>query len=84
MAGAYNQESLERHFKQINERLGAIEAQLSKLSGEVGVPYDRPLAEVPQEVVDLAQSGDTMGAMKKYRELTGAGAEEATKVVSGL
>jgi hypothetical protein len=42
------------------------------------------MAEVPQEVVDLAQSGDTMGAMKKYRELTGAGAEQATKVVSGL
>ena len=84
MPGAYSQESLERHFKQINERLGAIEAQLSKLSGEVDIPYEAPMAEVPQEVVDLAQAGDTMGAMKKYRELTGGGAEEATRVVSGL
>ena len=84
MPGAYSQESLERHFKQINERLRAIEDQIAKLSGEAGIGYEAPLAEVPQEVVDLAEAGDTMGAMKKYRELTGAGAEQATQVVSGL
>jgi ribosomal protein L7/L12 len=84
MPGAYNQESLERHFKQINERLRSIEQQLTRLSGEAGIPYEAPMAEVPQEVIDLAESGDTMGAMKKYRELTGAGAEEATRAVQGL
>jgi ribosomal protein L7/L12 len=84
MPGAYSQESLERHFKQINERLRAIEAQLVKLSGEAGVPYEAPMAEVPQEVIDLAEAGKTMDAVKKYRELTGAGAEAATQVVQGL
>jgi hypothetical protein len=84
MPGAYSQESLERHLKQINERLRAAEDQLAKLSGEAGIAYDSPMAEVPQEVVDLAEAGDTMGAMKKYRELTGAGAEQASQVVGGL
>ena len=34
-------------------------------------------------MVELAASGDTMEAMKKYRELTGAGAEQATQVPPG-
>jgi len=38
MAGAYSQESLERHFKQINERLRMIEQQLAALSVRAGVP----------------------------------------------
>jgi ribosomal protein L7/L12 len=84
MAGAYNQESLERHFKQINERLRAIEAQVAALSENAGIAYEAPMAEVPQEVVDLAEAGDTMGAMKKYRELTGADADAAREVVGGL
>jgi hypothetical protein len=84
MPGAFNQESLERHFQQINQRLAAIEAQLKVLSDEAGVPYEQPLAEVPKDVIDLAQSGDVMGAMKRYRELTNASAEQAREVVQGL
>jgi ribosomal protein L7/L12 len=84
MAGAHSQESLERHFKQINERLRAIEAQLGALSEQAGIDYEAPMAEVPQEVVELAEAGDAMGAMKRYRELTGAGADQAREVVQGL
>jgi hypothetical protein len=43
-----------------------------------------PLADVPQEVIDLAQGGDTLGAIKKYRELTGADGDAARTVVQGL
>lgn len=84
MAGAYSQESLERHFSQINERLRLVEEQLARLSGQLNIPYEQPNVEVPQEVIDLAQSGDSIGAMKKYRELTGAGGEQARRVVEGL
>jgi hypothetical protein len=42
------------------------------------------MAEVPQEVIDLAEAGKTMDAVKKYRELTGADAKAATEVVQGL
>jgi hypothetical protein len=84
MPGAYSQESLERHFKQINERLRQIEQQLGVLSEKAGVDYAAPMAEVPQEVIDLAESGDTLGAIKKYRELTGADGNAATQIVQGL
>jgi ribosomal protein L7/L12 len=39
---------------------------------------------VPQEVIDLAQAGDRMGAIMKYRELTGFGVDQAKEVVAGL
>jgi ribosomal protein L7/L12 len=84
MPGAYSQESLEAHFKQTNERLRLIEQQLAVLSEKAGVEYTMPNADVSQDVVDLAQSGDVLGAVKRYRELTGASAEEAQTVVQGL
>ena len=84
MPGAYSQEALENHFRQINDRLGQIEAQLKKLSDEAGVPYEQPLAEIPEDVVELARSGKTREAMTRYRELTNADAKQARDVVSGL
>jgi hypothetical protein len=39
---------------------------------------------VPAEVIELKRAGKTLDAMRKYRELTGASAEEANAVVSGL
>ena len=84
MPGAFSQEALEQRFSQINERLAAIEAQLTRLSGEADIPYEAPTSDVPPEVVELAQAGKTMEAMKLYRELTGAGAQQATTVIQGL
>jgi ribosomal protein L7/L12 len=84
MPGAYNQESLEAHFKQTNVRLRMIEEQLAKLSEKAGIPYRSPTAGVPQDVIDLAESGDTLGAIKRYRELTGASGDEAKQIVQGL
>ncbi len=54
------------------------------LSDRAGVPYDQPGAGAPPEVVELAVAGDRMGAIRKYRELTGAGLDEASAVVEGL
>ena len=66
---------------------GRVEVEgrdLAALSEHAGVPYDRPGAGAPPEVVELAVAGDRMGAIRKYRELTGAGLEEASGVVEGL
>ena len=71
-------------ISQIGKRLDAIELQLEVLSRAVGVPYARPLAEIPQEIVDLARSGKTLQAIKQYRALTNAGLEEAKSVVMSL
>ena len=84
MPGAFNQESLERHFKQINERLRNLEAQVGRLSEKSGIAYEEPTGDVPPEVVELAEAGKTMDAVKKYRELTGANADQARDAVAGI
>ena len=81
---AYNELQLSSFIDQVFERLRAIEAQLAVLSEKAGVPYDVPGQEVPQEVADLVLAGDRMGALRKYRELTGSGVEEAQEAISKL
>jgi hypothetical protein len=84
MPAAYESADLDRRFGQINERFRAIEEQLAVLSQQAGVPYSPPAAAAPPEVVQLAEAGDQMGAIKKYRELTGADFDQARQVVAGL
>jgi ribosomal protein L7/L12 len=81
---AINEAFLPEMFDRVNERLRAIEAQLALLSEKAGVPYEAPSAGVPQEVVELVQAGKKLDAIKKYRELTGAGGDEAREVVAGI
>ena len=81
---AYNELQLSSFIDQVFERLRKIEEQVSVLSEKAGVPYEAPSQNAPQEVVDLVQQGDRIGAIRKYRELTGCGSEEAKEVVAGL
>lgn len=84
MPGSYDQKSITTHFEQTNKRLREIEAQLAVLSEKAGVDYTQPHAEVPADVIEMAQAGKTLEAAKRYRELTGAGSDEAMEVVQGL
>jgi ribosomal protein L7/L12 len=86
MAGEYSQEALERHFAQINKRLADVEHQLKRVSDAAGLPYATfsEQFEVPDEVAQLAASGDRLGAVKRLRELTGASFEQARDIVAGL
>jgi len=62
-----------------------IERQVAKISANLGIPYDYPgNAETPPEVIELAQRGDKKAAMVKYRELTGAGLQEAREAIDAL
>jgi ribosomal protein L7/L12 len=81
---AINEAFIPEMFDRVNERLRAIEAQLALLSEKAGVPYESPSADVPEEVLELARSGNKLDAIKKYRELTGAGSEEAKEVIAGI
>jgi ribosomal protein L7/L12 len=81
---AYNELQLSSYVDQIFKRLDGIEDQLAILSEKAGVPYTRPGSSAPAEVKQLVQAGDRMGAIKKYRELTGGGLEEAQAVVAEL
>jgi ribosomal protein L7/L12 len=80
----YNDYQLSAHVETIFRRLQAIEAQLALLSEKAGVPYENAASGVPPEVVELAHAGDRVGAIKRYRELTNASADEAKEVISGL
>jgi ribosomal protein L7/L12 len=81
---AINEAFIPEMFDRVNERLRAIEAQLALLSEKAGVPYETPGSDVPEDVVELAKEGKTLEAIKRYRELTGAGGNEAREVVAGI
>jgi ribosomal protein L7/L12 len=76
--------SVEAELEQMRARCRSIEAQLAVLSNKVGVPYVNPSASVPPEVAELAKAGKRLEAMKRYRELTNATAEEARQVVQSV
>jgi ribosomal protein L7/L12 len=62
-----------------------IERQVARISANLGIPYDYPVTtEAPQEVIELAQGGNKVAAVKRYRELTGVGLKEAKDAVDAL
>lgn len=81
---AYNELQLSSFVDQIFARLRAIEAQLEILSEKAGVPYQAPSKTVPPEVAELVERGDRLGAIKKYRELSGCGTAEAQELIAGI
>ncbi len=80
----YNETQLSSFVDQVFARLRAIEEQLAVLSEKAGVPYEAPSQTVPREVLDLVEAGDRIGALRKYRELTGCGLDEAKEMVAKL
>jgi ribosomal protein L7/L12 len=81
---AFNEFQLGKDVNRIYQRLALIEAQLKKLSEAVGVPYEDASDGVPPEVVELVKNGDRLGAIKLYRELTGASGDDARDLVNSL
>jgi hypothetical protein len=69
---------------QLIERLERVERNLRRLAERVGVELEDPAAGLDAEVVELARSGDRMGAAKLYAERTGADFVEAQRVVNRL
>jgi hypothetical protein len=84
MPSQFDVDSLRQRVNQVTDRLAQIEAQLALLSEKLGLPYVQPLDAVPADVIELARSGDRIGAMRRYRELTGVSGEEARVVVGGI
>jgi hypothetical protein len=84
MPGVYTNETIAAHFDLTNKRLAAIEEQLALVSRQLGLVFTPFGDDVPQEVIDLARSGDRLGAVKRYRELTNAPFDTARDIVAGL
>ena len=70
-------------------RLRQLEEQVERLSSQAGIPWSSAMTPetaggVDPEVAALAQSGNKIGAIKRYRELTGASLAEAKQAVDSL
>ena len=84
MPAAYDAGDLQRIFRQINDRIRAIEEHLVVLSEKAGVAYSLPSEGLPKEVIELARAGKTLDAIKLYREMTNADFETARAAVSAV
>jgi ribosomal protein L7/L12 len=80
----YSDLQVTSYIQEFFERFQRIEAQLGLVSEKLGIPFELPSDGLPAEVVELARSGDRLGAVKRYRELTNASFEEARNAVSKL
>jgi ribosomal protein L7/L12 len=77
----------ERQLLEIKQRLALVEARLEQLFQHVNIaPQEAPRPgefdpnEDP-EIQDLLAKGNKVQAVKRYRELTGAGIAEAQKAI---
>jgi ribosomal protein L7/L12 len=72
----------------VHRRIRILEGQVAFLAraANVNLPDEAALATstVPAEVVELVRAGNAMGAIQRYRELTGCSLGEAKQVVDGL
>jgi len=84
MPGEYSQLQLSSYIDEMFARFQRIERYLMLVGEKLGVAYEDGSGGVPTDVVELARSGDRMAAVKRYRELTNAGAKEAQEVVAKL
>ncbi len=80
---------LAQAINRIDKRLDWIEENLGRVVGLQYVPMGRSetrpdAAGVPADVVELARAGNTMEAIKRYRELTGVDFAHARQVIDSL
>jgi ribosomal protein L7/L12 len=80
-----NQRMPSQTMPQLMSQVDRLERQVALLSEKLGIPFEYSgNAAMPAEVEELVARGDTKGAVAKYRELTGAGLQEALDAVKGL
>jgi hypothetical protein len=69
---------------QIIARLERLERNMRALAEHLGVSLEDPTAGIDADIVELARSGDRMGAAKLYADRTGTNFVEAQRVVTEL
>ena len=61
-------------------RLSRLDAKIDALLGNAGIHFD-PLQDVPADVREALERGETILAIKRFRQATGAGLKEAKEFV---
>ncbi len=76
---------VEREIHTLRTRVTHLEKQVSALMRKMGMGYSGPDGDrMPTEVHELALKGDKKGAIRLYREMTGATLKESKEAVEGL
>jgi ribosomal protein L7/L12 len=77
--------SVDRQLLEIKQRLALVESRLEQLFEHLDIaPRETPTpgdAVDDPEIQDLIAKGNAVQAVKRYRELTGAGIAEAQKAI---
>lgn len=70
----------------VNGRLEAIEWNIARLLTQAGLDWEQPPAPTgpDAEVLALVRAGNTLEAIKRYREITGVGLAEAKAAVDQM
>ena len=69
-----------RPLEQRLDRLSRIEGKLDAILKHSGVLFD-PLAGLPADALEAARHGRKIDAIKRYRQATGAGLQEAKDMI---
>ena len=74
--------------RELTERIKWLEASVRRIAGSVSPPvslpphpYARPDDDLSDEVKQLVDSGNTMGAVQRHRQETGVSLSEAKQAV---
>ena len=65
-------------------RISALERKVSGLYQHLGIAEPEGMEGVSPEVLDAVRAGDSIGAIKLYREQTGASLAEAKEFVQRI
>jgi ribosomal protein L7/L12 len=73
-------------LERLTQRIRVIEANIGVLAEQAGLQVEQPeSSSVPQDVIDLAVSGNKIGAIKRYRQyVPSASLEEAKSIVDAI
>lgn len=80
---------LDDELAELKARLDHVEGGLRYISNGAYTMWAEARGQtaggaMPPDVVALARAGDTMKAVKRYRELTGCGLAEATQAIKTI
>ena len=78
---------VDQHLLEIQQRLALVETRLEQLFEHLDLKPQGEAGELDPvqdpEIQDLVAKGNEAQAVKRYRELTGADAEEARRAIEG-
>ena len=74
----------EHDYNSLKARVAELEDRLNYIYTHLGLLYNQNPAYKDPRIIDLIRSGNKIGAIKLYREMTNAGLAEAKGVIDHI